>query len=352
MTYKGLHLRNIIDLKRWEEIQDKIAEVTKTAIITVDFRGLPVTKHSCCSNFCAAIRGNPATRAYCYKCDARGGLEAARSEKPYIYLCHCDIVDVAIPIVVNEKYLGAVMVGQVLLSNDESGKEPGAELEKIFNTLGLDEGPEQTRKKEVIANFNRLPRMTYSQIQNIADMIHQVINYILESAVSYANMTQSYEMMVQRMAPNKAKPSKGDWQAYRDREVGEQYTEGDRASSAAEQTDVVVSLRPAVEYIKTHLNENMPMEQIAKLCHLSPSYFSRLFTREMGETYSNYVSRQKIQQAKKMLETTNFTISQIAENLGFLDGGYFSKVFKKFEGTTPAEYRKYVISVKRRKIEE
>ena len=57
------------------------------------------------------IRENPGSRKRCYRCDALAVLEAVRLEKPYIYLCHCGIVDVAVPVMVGDKYLGAVMFG-------------------------------------------------------------------------------------------------------------------------------------------------------------------------------------------------------------------------------------------------
>lgn len=346
MRYQDMHLRNILDIERWEKIQDQLAEVTKTAIITVDYRGFPITKHSCCSKFCAAMRENSATRSYCYKCDARGGLEAARTEKPYIYLCHCDVVDVAIPIIVNDRFLGSVMVGQVLLSREENRNE----LEKVFNTINQSESHDSLLKEEMLKTFNILPRMSYDQIQRIADMIFHIVNYIIEEAYNKAMTAQSYEMMMQKLGPYKARLGK-DWSVSSNTFLEE--NDSDIITmidpTLDEKIDVNISLRPAVTYVKQHIQENITMEQMAKLCHLSPSYFSRLFAREMGETFSNYVARCKIQYAKKMLETTNFTMAQIADSLNFADAGYFTKVFKKFEGLTPAEYKKHLITVKTHK---
>ena len=62
------------------------------------------------------------------KCDSRGGLEAARNKKPYTYVCHMGVVDVAIPIIYQNLYVGAVMCGQILLPEADK-----AHIEKIFS---------------------------------------------------------------------------------------------------------------------------------------------------------------------------------------------------------------------------
>lgn len=81
------------------------------------------------------------------------------------------------------------------------------------------------------------------------------------------------------------------------------------------------------------------MREMAELCHLSPSYFSKLFLREVGENFTDWVNRRKIEWAKEMLRDSSNSITDIASGLGYMDTSYFIKVFKKFEGTTPLAYR-------------
>ena len=99
----------------FQKLQDEMAKATKLACITVDYTGAPVTAHSCCTDFCALVRNHPEYKHLCEKCDSRGGLEAARNKKPYTYVCHMGVVDVAIPIIYQNLYVGAVMCGQILL---------------------------------------------------------------------------------------------------------------------------------------------------------------------------------------------------------------------------------------------
>ena len=96
-----------------QKIQDAFAESTGFAAITVDFRGKPITEYSNFSPFCKLVRNHPQFVEICYKCDAFGGLEAARKGTSHIYRCHAGLVDFAVPIMVKGQYLGSMMVGQV-----------------------------------------------------------------------------------------------------------------------------------------------------------------------------------------------------------------------------------------------
>ena len=83
------------------------------------------------------------------------------------------------------------------------------------------------------------------------------------------------------------------------------------------------------------------MKQMAMLCHLSESYFSRLFSKEMGENFGNYVSRLKIDLSKELLRSSKLSVAQIAKKVGYNDTSHFIRLFKRFEGVTPTVYRQY-----------
>lgn len=84
------------------------------------------------------------------------------------------------------------------------------------------------------------------------------------------------------------------------------------------------------------------LDKAAQLCHLSPGYFSRTFSKEFNTNYTAYTNKLKIKWAKELLTNTDFPVTQISDQLGFNDPGYFIKVFKKQEYLTPGLYRKYV----------
>ncbi|WWU63862.1 PocR ligand-binding domain-containing protein [Clostridium baratii] len=175
MPRRILYLNDVIDIEIFQKIQDDIAEATGISIITVDYKGKPATKHSKCSEFCNLMRKNEGFSELCEKCDSRGGLEAARLEKPYIYRCHKGLVDFATPIIVNGQYLGSVMAGQVLTEEED------LDLENIVN--GKENFKNLEEKEELLKAYKKLPVFKFERIQSIANMMFHISNYIVEEAV-------------------------------------------------------------------------------------------------------------------------------------------------------------------------
>lgn len=93
----GLDIRDLIDIKALEKIQDKLAVITGMSFVTVDFKGDPITKYSNFSNFCSEIRRNKVLNSICRKSDAHAGLESVINNKPHIYKCPFGLVDCSAP---------------------------------------------------------------------------------------------------------------------------------------------------------------------------------------------------------------------------------------------------------------
>ena len=324
-------LKTLLDVARWEPVQDQLAALTHTAIITIDYKGIPVSKHSGRTAFCTVIRENPVTCKRCYRCDALAGLEAVRRNEPFIYLCHCGIVDVAVPIVVGEQYLGAVMFGQVRLPDgDRDGQ-----VSRLVNEISSFQAEEEGARKDLLEMYERLPEMEYERIVEIADLINSIVEYTVDRAVKSRNQAETYQWLLKMNAD--AEDSMAEIQELRQPVIQQQ-------PSVREQIPVKPSsaIYPAVSFIREYPREKVSMKEMADLCHLSPSYFSRLFNQETGESFVNYVNRQKIELAKEQLRGTSKSISQIAGELGYLNVSNFIAVFKRMEGVTPSLYRQHI----------
>lgn len=313
----------LLNIPLWEEVQDRIARITGTAIITVDYKGNPITRHSSRTDFCGLVREDPVFHKRCIRCDALAGLEAVRQERPFIYLCHCGIVDVAVPIMVGERYLGAVMFGQVRMRESEAN----GKVQRLVSEISRFSGKESQEYQDHIRSlYYQLPEMAYSRIVEIADFLKFMVHYIVEQALS---KDQSEDISAWQQRNGVAIPD----------------------SMPAEPLDTLPfkisrnsAIYPAVDYINTNPYATVTMSQMADLCHLSPSYFSRLFAREAGESFISYANRQKIQIAKKQLRDTSKSITQIAGELGYLNTSHFINLFKRFEGVTPLIYRQKKIT--------
>jgi len=92
-------------------------------------------------------------------------------------------------------------------------------------------------------------------------------------------------------------------------------------------------------YIFNHLYEELSLEKLAEAAGLNSSYLSQLFKKENGISVSDYIQRERIDEAKRLMESPGITLSDIASRLHFNDQSYFTKVFKKFTGVTPRQFR-------------
>ncbi len=337
----NLNLNKLINLEKWSELQEFLSVFTKLAMITVDYKGNPVTKHSSCHRFCNAVRTNPELVKYCKRCDSRGGLEAVRLNTSYIYLCHFNIVDIAIPIMVRGKYIGAIMAGQVKLSDSNALDI----LEKIVVT------PKNSIAKNVLEDlkeyYDELPVLSYEEVKQIANVLFSLCNYLVEEGLDKNLILEMYQKAVKKEFEIDSNTLKG--YTIKNMEHGKKEISNallnayisEKPYSDAIEITVSNTLKPAIEYIYENKSENVTVEKMSKICHISPSYFSRLFAKETGESFSKFLARLKVEWSKSILEETNMSIKEISDELGFSETGYFIKVFKKYEGVTPAIYRKY-----------
>lgn len=98
-------------------------------------------------------------------------------------------------------------------------------------------------------------------------------------------------------------------------------------------------IREIVDYINEHYMENISLENMSRMFWLEKKYLSKIFKKYMNENYVEYVTKVRIEAAKKLLEDGKYTISEIAEQVSYNDANYFAVLFKKNVGMTPKEYR-------------
>ena len=292
-----VNLKELLARSDFQKMQDEIASATGIAMITVDYTGSPITLHSQCSEFCRIVRKDSRFARLCEKCDSRGGVEAARLKRPYIYLCHMGIVDFAIPIIINGLYLGAVMAGQVL-AGDMSGAEE--KLERIVT-----ENSFPALSGALMRSYEKLPVLAYEKINSLSKIISYFCNSFIRESIEKFDYPEGGQEKKQEIKHS-----------------------GERAVIA-----------PAIEYIKNNYKNKISLNLLAELCRISPTYLSRLFKKETGYKYAVYVNMMRIGHAKRLLASTNKSVSDISQELGFEDTGYFTKVFKKLEGCTPSRFR-------------
>lgn len=98
-------------------------------------------------------------------------------------------------------------------------------------------------------------------------------------------------------------------------------------------------IKKSLNYINENYKENLTLEVVANFVHLNTSYFSTIFKREVGMSFSDYLNKIRIEASKRLLGTTDISILEVALSAGFEDQSYYSKVFKKIVGITPKKFR-------------
>ncbi|WP_440055725.1 helix-turn-helix domain-containing protein [Pseudoalteromonas sp. T1lg65] len=102
----------------------------------------------------------------------------------------------------------------------------------------------------------------------------------------------------------------------------------------------VKRLNASRDYIKDNFQTALSLADIAKSSYMSPYHFLRVFKQVYGETPNEFLIRLRVEQAKKMLITENYSISEVCEKVGYTSLGSFSSLFLKQVGMAPTLYRR------------
>ncbi|MET3942206.1 AraC-like DNA-binding protein [Paenibacillus sp. PvP094] len=117
-----------------------------------------------------------------------------------------------------------------------------------------------------------------------------------------------------------------------------------RLQSGASQINVSMNptaerIREAANYIRSHSNEHITLEQAAGIAGYSTPYFSRKFSKTIGISFPEFLMESRLLHAKQLLATTNLSIKQITLETGFSQSSYFIRCFRSQENVTPLQFR-------------
>ena len=94
-----------------------------------------------------------------------------------------------------------------------------------------------------------------------------------------------------------------------------------------------------VNYLNLHISQKIDMKQLSTLADCAPDYLSQRFKQETGLTVAQYLAQERCRIAADLLKKTDLPVQKISAHVGYLDNNYFVKVFKKYTGETPSDYR-------------
>ncbi|MCB2360041.1 PocR ligand-binding domain-containing protein [Clostridium estertheticum] len=178
-----LEIKDVIDIKLLQTFQDNFATSMSMASVTVDKSGTPITKPSSYTSFCMDFTHS--TKIGDDRCAAshkKGGEEATRTRKPYIYTCHAGLIDFAAPILVGDYQIGTILGGQILTSPPE---------ESVFRKTATEIG---VNEEGYINAVNKVALTNEKKVTAAAEVLYLVANSLAQAGyekLKLSNMSQT-----------------------------------------------------------------------------------------------------------------------------------------------------------------
>lgn len=212
INLNSIQIKDVIDIDLLQRFQDNFAESMNIASITVDINGTPVTKNSSYTTFCEKFtQSTTIGQNRCAECHKRGGEEAVRTGKPYVYRCHAGLIDFAAPILVDGHQIGTILGGQILTSPPVESEYRKTAQEIGVNEEGYVDAVKRikiTTEKNVKAAAevlfivsNALSKIGYEQFklksisQVFSENFTQISASMEELAASSVNVTNNQHML-------------------------------------------------------------------------------------------------------------------------------------------------------------
>ena len=171
----SLEIKDVIDINLLQTFQDNFAESMDIASVTVDKSGNPVTSPSSYTSFCIDfIHTTTIGDNRCAESHRKGGEEAARTGRPYIYTCHAGLIDFAAPILVEGKQIGTILGGQVLTKKPEKSR-----YIQIAKEIDVDE-------TQFVESVSKIKIITEKNVTAAAEVLFIVANAL--SKIGYEEL--------------------------------------------------------------------------------------------------------------------------------------------------------------------
>jgi len=240
------------------------------------------------SGFCRGLRVTARGDAACVASDVEEATrEAGRLGKPYLHTCHAGLIEAVFPVVFRGEQVATVFCGQAAM--DGCPAADPAWLRRRARRLGA--SPRRATRE-----YAALPRVGKRRLLQIGRLLFNALNYLAES-------------------------------------------EGRAGLERALLLHRHPVVREAMAFADGHFGEPVGLRQAAAQCSVAPEHLSRMFHRVAGVTFSEYLTRRRMERARELLRGTGLRMSQIAGQCGYAHQSYFGRKFKRDTGLTPREYR-------------
>jgi len=184
---------------------------------------------------------------------------------------------------------------------------------------------------KLLQNLEKERKLNINTINQILHCFTQTVNVFLENkgiqAYELFGDDQSTKLFTQA---NRSVWNMKDWMTH----------VVDKLYQCTEYSKLESVIEKVKRYISLNIDKDLTCKQIANQVFLHPNYLNRIFKRKMGISLSTYLLQERIMKAKELLSNTDIPVSLVAAFVGYTNFSHFSRLFKKYVGVTPKEYRK------------
>lgn len=242
--------------------------------------------HHC--KFCTSIRLLPDGPDSCNGSDRGEAVSLAKIyRKPFFFKCHAGLCELVLPLIYEDNLTGVVFLGQCRIKGEDNSK--------AVANRALELGGEANY---FVQTYQSLPEVNRESLKDMGNILERYFKILFQIRGDGA--------MQRFIADNSSEPL----------------------------------CQQICDYISRKYMQDITPGKICDMLFLNSAYVARVFRRDTGMTMTAFINRTRIDNAKKLLAGTTVPVSSIALNVGFSDANYFTRIFKKLEGVTPAEYRK------------
>jgi YesN/AraC family two-component response regulator len=252
----------------------------------------PANKVHYCK-FCNEAKTTKRGLALCMRNKYLSINKAFNKKYQFIGKCYLGITEIVTPVFIKDTLFCIVYIGNILIKED---------IVKIMDQI------------------HYASHITHVK-SNLVDLIDELENISARSLDDYIKIANTLSGCIHLIL-----------------EAHKSLFQGKRSAITINTTHWLI--QQAVEYIEQFYNTDIKLTHISNLFFVNAQYLSRLFSKNMGVTFVEYIHLTRIKEAKKLLMETNNKIIDIAYKVGFNNVTYFNLVFKKNTGLTPFEFRK------------
>jgi len=179
-------------------------------------------------------------------------------------------------------------------------------------------------------------RLSHKSTQMICAELINIANKVSKDAgIGIAELYEGQESPYQVIQKYETLEDLKTWVLGRYKKLTDLMQDANVAEFAGPVSDIT---RKAIAYIRRHYDKDFSLADAAQDAGVSPSYLSRLFKKECGMGFTEYLNRFRVERAKQLIEEGGMKLKEIVKNVGFNQYNYFFKVFKEMTGMTPHEY--------------